>query len=170
MICPARGNNLTKLDVAGVRLDVCQGGCGGVWFDNYELSKMDEPHEAAGDLLMGVERDESITVDHSQKRLCPRCEGVTLMRHFHSLRHEVEVDECASCGGIWLDQGELATIRNQYSTFEERTAVEQACFERIFSEELTALENEEGPKPDKVWNILKFICPSYYLSKALGAR
>lgn len=170
MICPACGNDLTAMDVAGVQLDVCQGGCGGAWFDKHELLKMDEPDESAGDLLMGVERDETITVDHTGKRPCPRCKGVTMMRHFYSLKHEVEVDECASCGGMWLDQGELAMIRSQYSSFEERTAVEQACFDKIFSEELASLEIEEGPKPARVWNILKFICPSYYLSKTLGAR
>jgi len=26
-------------------VDVCQNGCGGIWFDNFELEKVDEKHE-----------------------------------------------------------------------------------------------------------------------------
>jgi hypothetical protein len=38
--------------------------------------------------------------------LCPRC-GVGLHQKEH---HEVQIDECSKCGGIWLDQGELELL------------------------------------------------------------
>jgi uncharacterized protein len=38
---------------------------------------------------------------------CPRC-GCDLRERQH---HHVKVDECAECGGMWLDKGELEMIR-----------------------------------------------------------
>ena len=37
---------------------------------------------------------------------CPKC-GCDLQEREH---HHVKVDECAECGGIWLDKGELEMI------------------------------------------------------------
>ncbi len=37
---------------------------------------------------------------------CPKC-GCDLQEREH---HHVKVDECAECGGIWLDKGELQMI------------------------------------------------------------
>jgi len=109
--CPACFNELSEIQVGRFSVDVCQGGCGGIWFDAFELQGVDEPDEAAGVHLLEIERDASLTVDTSRKRECPRCDGVKLMRHFISPKREVEVDECPNCGGYWLDAGELARIR-----------------------------------------------------------
>jgi ribosomal protein L37AE/L43A len=38
--------------------------------------------------------------------LCPRC-GAALVER---VQHDVTLDECQSCGGIWLDRGELEQI------------------------------------------------------------
>ncbi|MEO2138315.1 MAG: zf-TFIIB domain-containing protein [bacterium] len=43
------------------------------------------------------------------KGLCPRC-GVALAERDHS---GVAIDECADCGGIWLDKGELESIEER---------------------------------------------------------
>ena len=92
-------------------MDACQGGCGGIWFDAFELQKVDEESEAAGEPLLHIQRDERLVVDPSRKRECPRCAGVKLHRHFFSAKRRVEVDQCPNCGGYWLDAGELALIR-----------------------------------------------------------
>ena len=34
---------------------------------------------------------------------CPRCEGELKEREFHNVR----IDVCASCRGVWLDAGEM---------------------------------------------------------------
>ena len=57
-------------NIDGVQLDVCDGGCGGIWFDWFELQKFDEPHEHAGELLQ-VSWDESVQTDHSEPFYCP---------------------------------------------------------------------------------------------------
>jgi uncharacterized protein len=106
-------NELTQVQVGRLVLDACQGGCGGIWFDAFELQKVDEEHESAGEPLLHLQRDERLIVDGSRKRECPRCAGVKLHRHFFSAKRRVEVDECPNCGGYWLDAGELAMIRDE---------------------------------------------------------
>jgi Zn-finger nucleic acid-binding protein len=111
MRCPACFNELSQLKVGELVVDVCQGGCGGIWFDAFELQKVDEENESLGEPLLHIRRNERLTVDQSRKRECPRCTGIKLHRHFFSAKRRVEVDQCPNCGGYWLDAGELALIR-----------------------------------------------------------
>jgi hypothetical protein len=115
MKCPACFNQLTETQVGSVAVDVCQGGCGGIWFDAFELQKVDEQDETAGEPLLNIERDERLVLDRSHKRECPRCTDVKLHRHFFSAKRRVEVDQCPNCAGYWLDAGELAMIRAETS-------------------------------------------------------
>jgi Zn-finger nucleic acid-binding protein len=111
MKCPACYNELVQKQVGNVSVDVCEGGCGGIWFDAFELQRVDEEQEPAGEHLLEVERDARITIDPTRKRPCPRCREIKLHRHFSSAKRKVEVDQCPNCGGYWLDAGELAMIR-----------------------------------------------------------
>ena len=120
MKCPACDRELTPIRVENMTVDACKGGCGGVWFDRFELQKVDEPDEAAGEVLVDIETDPSIRVDSERNRICPKCDGIVLMRHYYSVRKEIEVDECPGCAGIWIDRGELAAIRNQFDSEEDR--------------------------------------------------
>ena len=166
MKCPACENSLQEITVGGINVDVCKGGCGGIWFDRDEILKFDEPHESAGESLLDIERDESINVDHSAVRLCPKCEGIGMMRHFYSIKKEVEVDECANCGGFWLDPGELARIRQQFNSEEERKNATEEYFSKIFKKELPKMraEGEERlEKAQKIARLFRFLCPSYYI-------
>jgi Zn-finger nucleic acid-binding protein len=148
-----------------VVVDVCQGGCGGIWFDNYELKKFDEPHEAAGQDLLDIERDQGIKVDHSAKRNCPKCDDVVMMRHFFSIKREVELDECSGCGGMWLDAGELGKIRSLYESEEQRRQAAQEYFDEVFGEKFEEMrEQTEQSRVNRVANVLKFLSPSYYFS------
>jgi Zn-finger nucleic acid-binding protein len=115
MKCPACFNELTEMQVGSLVVDVCQRGCGGIWFDAFELERVDEENEVAGEPLLHLTRDERLAVDMARKRDCPRCEGVRLHRHFFSAKRRVQVDQCPNCGGYWLDAGELAQIRAEKS-------------------------------------------------------
>lgn len=166
MICPACDNPLTEIEAGSVKVDICKGGCGGIWFDNFELKKFDEPHEAEGEALLNIERNESIKVDHDKRRNCPRCTSVVMMRHFFSPLRAVEVDECPKCGGFWLDFGELSIIRTQYNTEEERGKAAEKYFEDLFGKELTNMASEsteKKQKANKIANMFRFLCPSYYI-------
>ena len=118
MKCPACFNELTQRQVGNLVLDVCQGGCGGIWFDAFELEHVDEEEEKAGEHFLDIERDERIVVDASRKRECPRCPEVRLHRHFYSAKRRFQVDQCPNCGGYWLDAGELAQLREEKSEAE----------------------------------------------------
>lgn len=113
MKCPACYNEFSELQVGELRVDVCHQGCGGIWFDAFELQQADEVADAAGEALLEIHRDESVQVDPARKRECPRCQGIKLHRHFFSAQRRVQVDQCPNCGGYWLDAGELALIREE---------------------------------------------------------
>jgi Zn-finger nucleic acid-binding protein len=165
MKCPACDNKLTQLQVGEVAVDVCRGGCGGIWFDWFELKKMDEPFEQVGDAL-DIERDESIQVNPEQRRHCPHCGNVVMMRHFFSVKREIEVDECPKCGGFWLDYGELAHIREQYGSEAERDEEARERFAAMFDDELEKMSGESAEKLQKARRfarLFRFLLPSYYI-------
>ena len=110
MICPACFNPLTETQLGAVAVDVCQGGCGGIWFDAFELQRVPEDAGAAGERLLKIPHNPALQVDLARKRDCPRCDGIKLQRHFFSPKRRVEVDQCPNCGGYWLDAGELEKI------------------------------------------------------------
>src|SRR5579859_2381407 len=99
MKCPACANPLREIQIGRLFVDVCQGGCGGIWFDAFELQQVDEANEAAGEPLLHIQRDERIQVDTTRKRECPRCANIKLTRHLFGPASKVVVDECPNCGG-----------------------------------------------------------------------
>ena len=111
MKCPACMRELTEVHVGSLAVDICHGGCGGIWFDAFELQRVDEKHETGGELLANIKRDPALRVDPLRKRDCPRCNGVKLSRHRFNPKSSVEVDHCPNCAGYWLDAGELEKIR-----------------------------------------------------------
>ena len=113
MKCPACFNPLSSTTVGKLTVDVCRGGCGGIWFDAFELQQVDEPQESTGAWLVDIERDPQLHVDTIRKRACPRCQGVKLKRRYFSPKRQFEIDECPGCGGYWLDAGELEKIRDE---------------------------------------------------------
>jgi uncharacterized protein len=52
--CPACGNSLTTTTAGRITVDVCERGCGGIWFDRYELMRVDEADESAGEGLLEI--------------------------------------------------------------------------------------------------------------------
>jgi uncharacterized protein len=112
MKCPACFNQLTEIKIGSVKVDVCKGGCAGVWLDAFELQQL-EKAGGVSQASLRIERDPSLQVDFSRKRDCPRCEGVKLARHFFSAKRQVEVDQCPNCNGYWLDAGELDKIHEE---------------------------------------------------------
>ncbi|MFV8816522.1 zf-TFIIB domain-containing protein [Haliea sp. E17] len=166
MECPACKSTFAHVEIDGIQVDICKGGCGGIWFDTFEFRKFDEPHEEAGTELLNIPVDPTVKVDREVRINCPKCDNITLMRNFFSVKKEVEIDTCANCAGVWLDMGELNHIRKQYASEEERKADAAAAFDEMFGPELERLKLEREHKLEnarRIANMLKFICPSYYL-------
>lgn len=166
MRCPACEHTLSKMVVGDITVDVCKGVCGGIWFDRFELQKVDEPHESAGEALLEVERDRKLVVDHTKRRKCPKCRDMIMMRHFYSVKMQVEVDECPGCAGFWLDVGELAIVRREFKTEDERRKAAEELFSEIFDSQLAemrAKSEEQAERARNIARIFRFICPSYYI-------
>ncbi len=71
MKCPARGNELTEMRAGDITVNACVRGYGAIWFDRFEIGKVDQPSEAAGEALLRIERNAAVKVDPSQRRKCP---------------------------------------------------------------------------------------------------
>lgn len=166
MKCPACGTPMEKMSVDNIMLDACTRGCGGVWFDRFELQRVDEGHESAGERLLELEGKPDVVVDHNKRRKCPRCKNAVLMRHFFSVKKEIEVDECPSCAGVWVDSGELRKIRTQFATEDERDKAALEYFADVFGDELQMMREESEERLEKARKfsrLFRFICPSYYI-------
>ncbi len=167
MKCPACDNSLQSTTIEDVTVDVCKNGCGGIWFDRFELGKLDELHECAGEALLDLETDKNAKVDHERKRTCPKCE-MPMMRHFLSPAMRVEIDECPQCAGVWLDAGELRSIRDLSMSEAERKEAARKYFSEIFDdrlEKMRAESEEQLERTRRIAAMFKYICPSYYMRR-----
>jgi len=122
---------MTEIAAGDVKVQACKGGCGGLWFDEWTLGKVDQPDQSAGESLLNIPQNASLKVDQSQRRKCPR-DSVVMMRHFWSVKRDVVVDECPKCEGIFLDPGELAAIRVDYKSDAERHRAAEAYYSEMF--------------------------------------
>ena len=68
-------------------------------FDNFELQRFDEPDEAAGQPLAGIQIDLGLQIDRAAKIKCPRCPDAALLRRPFAKDVLVAIDKCPSCGG-----------------------------------------------------------------------
>jgi uncharacterized protein len=107
MKCPACKSQLREKSACGMTLDVCYGGCGGIWFDANELGRVDAK---AATSLHSVWQAPHKKVEPTEPRLCPRCPDLALDRKWFSPAEKVEIDQCPKCGGIWLDAGEFSQV------------------------------------------------------------
>jgi len=126
-----------------VTVDVCSDGCAGIWFDQGELRSFDESAQPAGQALFELAGKPQLSVDLSQRRRCPKCPDTVLMRHFFSAKRAVTVDECATCGGIWLDSGELERIRTEYDSQEARRQAALLGLEEVLVPDRMTLMRKE---------------------------
>ncbi len=121
MKCPACEKQLKAISAGDVTVDSCTSGCGGVWFDRRELDKFDEAHEFDGhEILSAAKNCEAVKVDRTKLKNCPVCSAEVLVRQFIDPQHGIEIDQCWECGGVWLDMGEINSLRAQYSSMAER--------------------------------------------------
>lgn len=161
LICPSCGSILSKIMLSDIVIDVCQGGCAGIWFNKNEITKFDEKNEKDGEVLMKLKKNPDIKIDQNKNKLCPTC-NIKLTKHFFGTQQEIEIDECEKCGGLWLDSGELAAIRGEDPTgIDENTAARQHFLEsskKLFKE-------AKITKDEKINSFDKFLI---FIGKELG--
>lgn len=110
MRCPACATQMHPRSFGPVVIDVCDPGCGGLWFDASELATVDEPDEGMGAALEAALANPAGPVRSAPIR-CTRCDVVMREHRYQNIRN-VLVDECSGCGGFFLDAGELREIRD----------------------------------------------------------
>jgi len=147
--CPACNKEMTKVFVPreGVNIDICLDGCGGMWFDNRELSYFDEQNEKIDEILAAITNRTFAEVDQMNKRSCPAC-GARMVKNFSSVKQAIQIDECYSCGGKFLDKSELLKFRDEYATSEDRSQDTLKLMYDTVGKDLIKLqeENEELKK------------------------
>ena len=141
--CPACQKQMTKVFVPkeGVNIDICLDGCGGMFFDTRELKYFDEQDEKIDEILKAIENKTFEPVDQSNYRSCPAC-GARMVKNFSSAKHSIQVDECYSCGGKFLDAGELQAFRGEYATEKERSADVISLVYSTVGKEIASLDAE----------------------------
>lgn len=139
--CPACQKEMKKIFIPreGINIDVCVDGCGGIYFDNREFKYFDEQAENIDELSKAIEGKTFIPVNQDLPRTCPAC-GSRMVKNHSSAKKMVQVDECYSCGGKFLDHGELDKIRAEYETEEDRSRDAVACLYASVGQDLKKME------------------------------
>jgi Zn-finger nucleic acid-binding protein len=145
MKCPVCANEMIERDFGGVTVDVCADGCQGLWFDWFELMKLDEENEGMGGALKNALESPRVNDENRERIFCPKC-GIPMHVHKHASNKEINVDECYACAGFFLDSGELRVIREDHMTEEERQAYADKLVAEIpeHDEAVETLEKEKA--------------------------
>ena len=141
--CPACQKEMIMIfePSQGVNIDICLNGCGGIYFDNRKFNYYDEQHENIEVIINSIEGKTFESVDETLPRTCPVC-GARMAKHYASIKKEVLIDDCLSCGGKFLDNGELQRIRAEYATEQERSDDVMKVIYDTVGVELKALAEE----------------------------
>ena len=101
VVCPACGEDMVHEYFAKAFVDVCVNGCGGIWFDRHELQRLDHMTKGKGPRLRAALADARQTDGDRGPIQCVHCsEPMSQCEHEHA--KEVTIDECSTCGGIFL--------------------------------------------------------------------
>ena len=100
--CPREGDIMEARTVGKAQIDRCAT-CNGTWFDAKELRRVadDKEVEKLATRIPIVKVPSGFA--------CPRCGGECVEGQVH----EVTVDHCLQCNGVWLDGGELQEAARQ---------------------------------------------------------
>ena len=113
MNCPACNKNMVEKDFVGAKVDICESGCKGIWFDWFELERLDEKSEGIGQALAQALASDRHKDDHRGQIKCPKCKQ-PMVAHLYKSCKMITIDECYGCGGFYLDSGELEVIRGNF--------------------------------------------------------
>lgn len=123
--CPACGNELTPQTISPLTLHACDGGCGGLWIewiDSETVEALQSPAPTSFTICKGDQRQTNPALQYR----CPQCTNLVMNRHYVRVLDDVLVDECPSCGGIWLNAGEVDEVRDQFTQETPETALDDA--------------------------------------------
>ena len=108
--CPDCHKPLETRTFQGVQIDSCPI-CAGIWFDARELGRIMKAGTHALAALEEAVKPAGERETKPDERLCPVCH-VPLHKFRYQYESPIELDTCASCHGLWVEDGELAMIQD----------------------------------------------------------
>lgn len=129
--CPACSNRLTPITLIAdysLVLDHCEH-CGGLWFDYLEVEEVLHDHSLYSQLKFPKPAQTNKT--SNVERYCPHCATTKLEK---LMLDGVDVDECPTCRGRWLDAGEILELAKfeQLESSPEKPSALWSFFQRFF--------------------------------------
>ena len=160
MICPNDGTEMKQVKAEShygqtVILDQCPG-CGGIWFDHFELYKAKQGEADKIELLDGNSLRTSTSIEN-RELVCPK-DRVKLVRFQDVLfPKDIVIARCPVCNGFWLNRGEFTRYQQYRQTLvmpRELTPEDEKLtreMERILAEHKT------GDTMDALGQVGKFL-------------
>lgn len=146
MLCPNDNIEMRQVKVAShygqtVLLDQCPG-CGGIWFDHFELYKAKQGEADKIELMDAENLRHSVSIKNADL-LCPK-DSTKLVRFKDLLFPEdIIIARCPVCQGFWLNRGEFARYQKYRESLKKPQEVTvadekaQRAIERILAEHKT---------------------------------
>jgi len=164
MNCPVCDHEMVERDFGGVKVDVCEGGCKGIWFDWFELSKLDELNEGMGQALEAALNFPRTNTEERPRINCPKC-GIPMHIHKYQSSKLVNVDECYKCAGFFLDSGELSVMRDSHMTEAEEQEYLDKLLEKNETFQQALLDQaQERERVAALSKFTRFFRLSYYMT------
>ncbi len=138
MLCPNENREMQPVKAEShygqtVVLDQCPG-CGGIWFDSFELY-MAKQGQADKIELLDVDSLQSSSAIQKSDLLCPRDQSKLV--HFSDpvFPKDLILARCPVCGGFWLNRGEFTKYQHyrqerQEANKPKEILIEDGKFER----------------------------------------
>ncbi|HDZ77642.1 MAG TPA: hypothetical protein ENH41_06125 [Candidatus Omnitrophica bacterium] len=162
MNCPVCQKEMIQQDFGGVKVDVCKDGCKGIWFDWFELNKLDEKNEGFGAALEEALKFPRTNDENREQIKCPKC-NIPMHTHKYQSSKDVNVDECYSCSGFFLDSGEIKSARDTFMSEEESVKYTESLLTNISSYQRAKEDLEKSKERNSAVNkYTKYLQSSYY--------
>jgi Zn-finger nucleic acid-binding protein len=123
MQCPGCHATLRTVDYEGIKIESCPA-CEGEWLDAGELKHIAQAREVRFDeaerrAVAAAVKITPVKVErHDRDLRCPKCAGQTDARNYGG-DTGILIDQCTTCGGIWVDVGELEKIQMVIEGWED---------------------------------------------------
>jgi Zn-finger nucleic acid-binding protein len=149
--CPRCTADLATVDYAGVEIETCPA-CRGEWLDADELRQIVQQAEAR------FEPEEIVQLNQAradlfrarpievERMVCPKCPGIGLRAFNYAATSGIILDKCPSCGGIWLDHGEMEMVQALVDEWKGYL-YERQSGGRALAAKLEPDEARPGPNP-----------------------
>ena len=94
--------------------------CGGSYYDEGELEAILDVFQYYESIYISEEEIDTIPDKDEKRRLrCPKDDAVMEPEEAAA----IVIDRCATCGGIWLDEGELTALRLAQKNIKENLSL-----------------------------------------------